>query len=455
MDKVPSSTERPTEGLHLTPEGLGFGQGEASREKLIIKLQLCWKRRRFIFRWTAVAFALSTTIAFVIPKRFQSTARLMPPDQMDLSTQMLAAATSKAGAGLGAAASNLLGLKSTGELFVGILEIRTVRDDIINKFDLRKRYNDRLLEDARAELIQNTAISEDRKSGIITIQVTDKSPGRAAAMAQEYIEELNRVVTQLNTSSAHREREFLEERLGEVKRDLESAEKVFSEFASKNTAIDIEAQGKAMIEAAAALEGESIGAQTELRGLKQIYTDNNVRVRTTQARVDELQRQLRRIGGKSGSTTNDGQDDNSLYPSITKLPLLGVSYADLYRTTKVQEAVFETLTQEYELAKVEEAKETPSVKAIDLPDIPGKKSFPPRLLIVAVGTIFAFLGAMFWIDGKGRWDGTAAEDPRKALAEEVLSTFRGRLRWAGATALVSSSMIYRVWARVHRLSTSL
>src|SRR5438874_7834972 len=190
MDRAPSSNEPASEGPHLTPEGLGFGQEEVSREKLIIKLQLCWKRRRFILWCTAVAFAISTATAFVIPKRFQSTARLMPPDQMDLSTQMLAAAASKAGAGLGAAAGNLLGLKSTGELFVGILESRTVRDDIIDKFDLRKRYNDRLLEDARADLIQNTAISEDRKSGIITIQVTDKNPGRAAAMAQEYIEEL-------------------------------------------------------------------------------------------------------------------------------------------------------------------------------------------------------------------------------------------------------------------------
>jgi capsule polysaccharide export protein KpsE/RkpR len=451
MDKVPSSSERAPERVHLAPEDLGLGQEEVPREKLIAKLELCWKRRRFILRWTAVGFAFSTMIAFVIPKRFQSTARLMPPDQMNVSTQMLAAAASKAGAGLGAAASNLLGLKSTGELFVGILESRTVRDDIIHKFDLRKLYNDQLLEDARADLIKNTTISEDRKSGIITIQVMDKSPERAAAMVQEYIEELDRVVTQLNTSSAHREREFLEERLGEVKRDLESAEKGFSEFASKNTAIDIQAQSKAMIEAAATLEGESIAAQTELRGLKQIYTDNNVRVRTTQARVDELQPQLQKMGGKSGSTADtEGQDDNSLYPSIRKLPLLGVNYADLYRNTKVQEAVFETLTQEYELAKVEEAKETPSVKAIDLPDIPGKKSFPPRLLIVALGTMVAFWGALFWIDGKGRWDGTAPEDPRKALAQEVLSTFRGRLRWAAATVLAASSVAYRVRSRVHR-----
>ena len=347
----------------------------------------------------------------------------MPPDQMDLSTELLTAATAKAGAGLGTTASNLLGLKSTGELFVGILESRTLEDDLINKFDLRKLYKDPLLEDARLDLMKNTAISEDRKSGIITVQVTDKSPQRAAAMAQEYIEELNLVVTQLNTSSAHRERVFLEERLGEVRQDLESAEKGFSEFASKNTAIDIEAQGKAMIEAAAALEGQLMAAQTELRGLKEIYTDSNVRIRTTQARVDEIQRQLQKLHGKSeGPSHPDGPDDNSTYPTIRKLPLLGVSYADLYRTTKVQEAIFETLTQEYELAKVEEAKETPSVKAIDLPDVPGKKSSPHRILIISAGTLFALICAVTWILGEDRWGTIDPQDPGKILAREVYET---------------------------------
>ncbi len=274
------------------PEDLGSGPRGASREKLIARLRLVWNRRRFVLRLAGLGLVLSTLIAFMIPNRFQSTTRLMPPDQMDLSTELLTAATAKAGAGLGTAASSLLGLKSTGDLFVGILESRTVEDDLISKFDLRKLYKDRLLEDARLDLMKNTAISEDRKSGIITLQVTDKSPQRAAVMAQEYVEELNLVVTQLNTSSAHRERVFLEERLGEVRQDLESAEKGFSEFASKNTAIDIEAQSKAMIEAAAALEGQLMAAQTELRGLKEIYTDSNVRIRTTQSRVYEILRQL-------------------------------------------------------------------------------------------------------------------------------------------------------------------
>ncbi len=209
-------------------------------------------------------------------------------------------------------------------------------------------------------------------------------------MAGEYISELNRVVTELNTSSAHRERVFLEDRLTHVKQDLETAEKGFSEFASKNTALDIPAQGKAMIEGLGALEGQLVAAQTELEGLKQIYADGNVRVRATQARVQELRRQLEKnLGSKSGGpATGNGQDRESLYPSIRELPVLGVSYADLYRNTKIQEAVFQTLTQEYELAKVQEAKETPSIKVLDSPDTPEKKSFPPRLFIIAL--------ARFW-----------------------------------------------------------
>lgn len=345
------------------PEGDSGG-----REKMTARLRLLWTERRVILRLTGAGLVLSALIAFVIPKRYESTTRLMPPDQANSSIAMLAAAASsgQGNSGIGAMASDLLGLKSSGALFIGILQSRTVQDDLINKFALRKIYRERQLVDARRELSKNTDISEDRKSGIITVQVTDKVPQRAAAMAQEYVEELNRVVIDVNTSSAHRERMFLEERLAQVKNDLESAEKGFSEFASRNTAIDIQAQGKAMIEAAGALEGQLIAAETERQGLKQIYSEDNFRVRSTQARVEELQRQLQRIGGKFDATSNAASQpedsDKSIYPSIRQLPLLGVSYADLFRATKVQEAIFETLTREYELAKVEEAKEMALVK---------------------------------------------------------------------------------------------
>jgi len=180
----------------------------------------------------------------------------------------------------GGIAGELLGMKNTSDTFVGILSSRTVQDKLVQQFDLRKVYRDRRMEDARKHLTEHTDFSVDRKSQIITITVTDHDAKRAAAMGQAYIEELNRLVAELSTSSARRERIFLEGRLQAVTLDLEEAEKDFSQFASKNTAIDIREQGKAMVEAAAVLQGQLIAAESEYQGLKQIYTDSNVRVRS-------------------------------------------------------------------------------------------------------------------------------------------------------------------------------
>jgi uncharacterized protein involved in exopolysaccharide biosynthesis len=431
---------------------------ELGRARGVAMQRLIWGNRRSIFRAVAAGVLLSTLIAFLIPKRFQTTARLMPPDQgsSGMGMAMMAAASgsigSQVGSSLGSMAGDLLGLKNSSDLFIGILQSRTVLDDVINKFDLKKVYSDRRMEDARENLVRNTSVSADRKSGIITIEVVDKSPTRAAAMAGEYINELNQVVTILNTSSAHRERVFLEDRLTQVKQDLETAEQNFSQFATKNTALDIPTQGKAMIEAAATLEGQLIAAQTELEGLKQVYADGNVRVRSTQARVDELRRQLERnLGSKSGDPgTSNGQKRQSLYPSIRELPALGVGYADLFRNTKIQEVVFQTLTQQYELAKVQEAKETPSVKVLDPPDVPEKKSFPPRLLIIVLGAMLAMVGCVSWILGKEAWDQTEQEDPQKVFAQEVILTVRARLPWVTTNGSGPGSMSSKVWNRFLR-----
>jgi len=209
--------------------------------------------------------------------------------------------------------------------------------------------------------------------------VIDRDPRRAAAIAQAYVEELERLVSELSTSAAHRERVFLEERLKVVKAELDRASTEFSRFASQNAAINIPEQGKAMVEAAAALQGHLIAAESELKGLSEIYTPNNVRVRAVEARVGELRHQLEKPGGNADAGhARDAGDEPSAYPSIRELPLLGVTYADLLRQTRIQETVYETLTQQYELAKVEEAKETPSVKVLDSASVPEIKIYPPH-----------------------------------------------------------------------------
>src|SRR4029077_5477417 len=120
-------------------------------------------------------------------------------------SMMLAATTGgKSDSGLGSLAGDLLGMKSSSALFVEMLRGRTVEDDVITKFNLRKVYSDRYMDDARSDLGRNTDVLEDRRSGMISVRVTDKDPQRAAAVAQEYVDELDRLVAQVNTSAAHR-----------------------------------------------------------------------------------------------------------------------------------------------------------------------------------------------------------------------------------------------------------
>jgi capsule polysaccharide export protein KpsE/RkpR len=399
-------------------------------------LQVLWAKRRMLARVAIGALLSSTLIAFLIPSRYESTARLMPPDSQSSSGLALAAAamSGAAGGGLGGIAGDLLGLKSTSDVFVGILSSRTVQDKLIQQFDLKKLYSISRMDSARKELAQHTGISVDRKSQIIAITVTDKSPQRAAAMAQAYIDELNRLVAELSTSSARRERIFLEERLKAVNVDLEAAEKDFSQFASKNAAIDVKEQGKAMVEAAATLQGQLIAAKSQYEGLRQIYTDNNTRVRALKARIDELQHELEKLGGKGESTTTASEQtsDSSMYPSIRKLPLLGVTYADLYRRAKIQEAVLETLTKEYELAKVQEAKEIPTVKVLDLPNVPDTKSFPPRLLIMFLGTLLAISFAALHVLGSSSWNAIEAQNPGKQFAIVVWGDMKSHVPWIAA-----------------------
>ena len=343
-------TERESEASRLNPGWTSYGW-------------LLWENRSLFYKAAVRALLVATVVAFLIPSRYESTANIMPPEQGDhgallslLAGRAAGGATEGASSGLASLAGSFLGTSSTGALYVELIHSRTVEDHIIDRFDLQKVYWARYKQDARKKLETRTNVEQDRKSGVISITITDASPQRAREMAQAYVEELDRLLSQVSTSSARRERIFIEQRLASVKSDLESAEKTFGAFASKNTALDIKEQSKAEVEAAAELQGQLIAAQSELQGLEQIYTANNVRVRSLKARMDELQRQLQRISGTDASLVADSADSSSpdLYPSIRKLPLLGVQWADLYRKAKIQETVYQLLNQQYELTRIQE-----------------------------------------------------------------------------------------------------
>jgi len=384
-------------------------------EQWFRRLNLLWENRRTLYKTAAWAVVIGTAIAFVIPKRYDSTITIMPPDSLGSNGMMMAALASKASPELASVAASALGMKSTGELFVGLLRSRSVEEGIVDRFQLQSVYWIRYKEDARKALERRTDISEDRKTGIITITVTDRQPQRARELAQDYIEELNHLVTQVSTSSARRERIFIEQRLTTVKTDLEDAEQQFSAFASKNSALDIKEQTKAMVESAASLQGRLIAAESEVEGLRQIYNPKNVRVRSAQAQVDELKQQLAKMGGTEVPLSADSASPDQLYPSIRKLPLLGVQWADLFRRVKIQETIYELLNQQYELARIQEAKEIPTVNVIDAANLPEKKSWPPRLLIIIGLLILAISAALARIVAAERIQSMDESDPRRQL----------------------------------------
>jgi len=154
----------------------------------VVHLQLLWEHRRLLARVVVYGLVASTLIAFLIPPRYESVARLMPPDSNQSGGLAMAAAALSGGAGaMGSIATEMLGLKSTSDIFVGILSSRTVQDKLIQQFDLKKLYGDRRMEDTRKDLGQRTGISVDRKSQIITLRVSDHDPKRAAAMGEAYV----------------------------------------------------------------------------------------------------------------------------------------------------------------------------------------------------------------------------------------------------------------------------
>jgi uncharacterized protein involved in exopolysaccharide biosynthesis len=398
----------------------------------VVNANVLWSRRRTLFYATALALLAGLAIAFAIPKRYQSVARIMPPDQQGSSAMLLAALTSRASGlgGLSSLAGGLLGGHTTTALFVDLLHSGTVSGHLIDRFHLQRVYHKRYVVDTAKHLARRTEITDDKKSGVITISVEDTDPVRARDLAQGYLDELNNLATQTSTSSAHQERVFIEKRLHSVEADLEHAQLELSEFSSTHSTIDIKEQTRATVDAAAKVQGQLLAEEAELDSMRQIYGDSNVRVRETEAAIADLRRDLNRMSGSSAplpSATAGAQPTASpddLSPPLRQLPRLAVPYADLYRRVRVQETVFELLTQQYEIARIDEAKDIPVVSVIDAPGIPEKKSFPPRLMVALGFAVFGFTAAAARLLVSSRWTAISPADSRKQFVHKVAANFR-------------------------------
>jgi capsule polysaccharide export protein KpsE/RkpR len=405
------------------PESFSVALGKAV---WVTNASLFWDYRRLFLRIAGVVFVLSIVLALTLPKEYVSTARIMPPEQGGNSSAILAALLGKSSAGgLAGLAGSLLGTKNNGALFVALLHSGTVSGRLIDRFDLQQEYHKRYRDDTARRLARLTKITEDTKSGVITIAVTDQTRERARDLAQGYLDELNYLVARVSTSSAGREREFIEKRLNTVQAELQRAQLELSDFSSKNTTIDIKEQTRATVDAGARLEGQLIASESELDSLRQIYGDQNVRVRAAEARSASLQRELQRTNGLSDQNSSEGGiDAGHPYPALRRLPALGVQWTNLYRNVRIHETVFDLLSEEYETARIEEAKSIPTIGVVDFPSIPERKSGPRRTLIVLVSTLISVVMTAVFLLARRSWMAMNEQDPRRILARRIGTTMR-------------------------------
>ena len=400
----------------------------AAMPNWLLNLQVLWDQRALLKRLAIASFAISLLIALLIPKMYVSETRIMPPEISDTNSALLGMLAGRVlgNDSLGGLATSLIGGHTNSALFVELLRSSSVTGPLIERFELQRAYFKRYRVDAAKVLARRTTIVQDKKSGVITLSVKDTDPRRARDLAQAYLDQLNILVNRTNTSPAHQEKMFIERRVQQVKRDLDNAQEAMSEFSSTHATIDLKEQTRATVESQAMLEGELIAAESELQSLQQLYGDSNIRVRSVEAKIASLKKEVGKMEGTSAplpTSANSVQAADKSYLPLRQVPRLAIPYANLYRELHIQETLYDLLTQQYEVARIQEAKDIPSVNVIDVPGIPEKKSFPPRTLLTLVLTLIFFSGCSFYLICRHHWLLIDPGDPRKRLGREMFDSF--------------------------------
>ncbi len=343
------------------------------------------KHKKLIGAIVGAAIVISVIYSLLLPKVYSSTAKIFAPQQDNsLSAGILA----QLPGGLSGLASGMLSGGTPADIWVAVLESQTLKGAIVEKYDLRNRYEAKTIEAARNVLNGNVRIKKSRE-GIVSITVEDINPEKAAELTNAFVEELDRINRELITSSSRRMRIFVEERLEETKEKLTEAEDTLKNFQEKNKAIKMDDQSTAIIEAVGLMKGQLMAKEVELQTLLSFATLNNPQVEMLRAEIKALQRGLRELEGTTSDKTSD-----ILIPTA-KIPDLGLRYARLLREFKIQETLFELLTQQYEMARIQEAKDSPTVQVLDRALVPEKRSKPKRKRIVMLSVIVSVFLAVF------------------------------------------------------------
>lgn len=358
--------------------------------------QVLVKRKRLIGFIVGSAAMVSLIISLLLPKIYAATTSVLPPQQDTMGMSMGLQQAAGGGAGLGGLAGGLLGMKTPMDLWVGILKSNAIRDAIINRFDLKKLFDVETIEDARLRLNGVVKVVK-AKEDILSITVEDESPERAAQIANAFVEELDKVNQGNVMTSGKRTRLFLEKRLREAKEEVIKTEVAMKVFQEDSKAVKLDEQSKAIIGAIGRVRGELMAKEVELQTMLSFATPTHPQVQLLQSEVTGLRGQMREMAEGKKGRKNDPfpPEQKDIFIPTEKIPDLGLQYARLFRDAKVQETLYGLLTQQYELARIQEAKDSPTVQVLDVAKAPEKKTRPKKALIILLSTTTAAFLSVF------------------------------------------------------------
>ena len=364
--------------------------GENRREMSFLDLLLVLlRRKRFIFIVSIGVALVGALVSLILPARYTAEAILVPPQQSQSLGNMLLSQIGGLG-NLSSLASGSLGLKNQADMYVSMLKSRTVEDAVVDKFNLMKVYDVKRQSDARKKLESNSTVVAGSKDGLIRVSVEDRDPKRAADMTNAYVEEFRRLNSSLSFSEASQRRQFFQDQLVSAKESLTNAEEALKATEQSSGLVQVDSQAKALVQSAASIRAEIAAKQVQLQTMSSFATSENPQLQLIRHQIDALQVQLKQLGGSEQGS------DVDMVALRGKISQVGLDYLRKYRDVRYYETIFELLSKQFEVAKLDEARQG-TVQVVDHATTPDRRSFPKRTLITVLCFFVGFLFAAAWI----------------------------------------------------------
>ena len=361
------------------------GDDEISLLDLLIVLA---ERKRIIFAVTTVFAIGAIVVSLLLPPRYTATVTLLPPQQ---GSSMGAALASQLGnlGGMAALAGGSLGLKNPNDMYVAMFKSRTVEDAMVQHFGLMQEYRAKYLSDARKKFEGRATVDGSGKDGMIHISVEDRDPRHAADLANGYVDQFRLQSQHLAITEASQRRLFFEQQLEQAKDNLANAEEAMKETEQKTGVIQLDSQARALIESAASLRAQVAAKEVQIQGMRTYATGENAQLVEAQQELDSMRAQLAKLGGSEDSASG------GLIVPQGQVPEASLEYIRKLRDVKYNETIFDILARQFEVAKLDEAKQGALIQVVDPAVPPERRSSPKRGLIVIVATAVGFFIGIF------------------------------------------------------------